>query len=178
MGVELHRVADDVGHLVVSAVVEALHRVEDAALHGFEAVAEVRHGAFEDDIGGVVEEPVLVHARELVARIRVAAFVGGVVGVGVLDVLRVVCFFAHRVFGNREGVGWRHSRRHSLQNYDFPPVWPNAAAWRCSAAAGVLSVLSAVPLFLSAGQKFLSQRQDFLSLRSFSRRGSALSGLG
>ena len=59
---ELHRVADDVGHLVVAAVVEALHGVENTALHGFETVAEVGNGTLENDVGGIVKEPLLVHA--------------------------------------------------------------------------------------------------------------------
>ena len=62
VGVELHGMSHDVGHLVISAVVHALHRVHNAALHGLEAVLNVRHGTFQDYIAGVIQEPVLVHA--------------------------------------------------------------------------------------------------------------------
>jgi len=36
--------------------------VQDAALHRLQAVLDGRHGAFEDDVGGIVEKPVLEHA--------------------------------------------------------------------------------------------------------------------
>ena len=47
VGVELHRVPHDVGHLVVASVVHALHRVEYAPLHGLQAVLDVRDGALQ-----------------------------------------------------------------------------------------------------------------------------------
>jgi hypothetical protein len=34
--------------------------MEDAALNGFEAVIDVGDGAFEDDVGSVIEKPVAV----------------------------------------------------------------------------------------------------------------------
>ena len=63
--VVLHGLTHDVGHLVVAAVVDDLHGVEDAPLHGLQAVLDVRHGALQDHVGGVIQKPVLVHAREL-----------------------------------------------------------------------------------------------------------------
>ena len=57
VGVVLHRVADDVGHLVEASVVLFLQRVEDAALHGLESVVDVRDGAFEDDIARIIQKP-------------------------------------------------------------------------------------------------------------------------
>lgn len=60
MGVVFHGVADDVGDLVVAAVFEFVHGMEDAALNGFEAVIDVGDGAFEDDVGSVIEKPVAV----------------------------------------------------------------------------------------------------------------------
>ncbi len=50
MGVELHGVAHDVGHLVVPAVIHALHAVHDTPLHGLEPVPYVRHGPLQDHI--------------------------------------------------------------------------------------------------------------------------------
>jgi hypothetical protein len=50
--VVLEHLSDDTGALVEGAVVQeafAQHRVEDAALHGFEAVAGVGQGARDDD---------------------------------------------------------------------------------------------------------------------------------
>jgi hypothetical protein len=58
--VVFHGVADDVGDLVVAAVLELVHGVEDAALDGLEAVVDVGDGALEDDVGGVVQKPVAV----------------------------------------------------------------------------------------------------------------------
>ena len=66
MRVKLHGMAHDVGHFVVAAVVHALHRVQDAALYGLQTVLNVGDGAFQNDIRGVVEKPVLVHAAEVV----------------------------------------------------------------------------------------------------------------
>jgi len=60
--VELHRLADHVGHLVVAAVVHLEERVQQAALHRLEAVAEVGDGAVEDGVAGVVDE-VAPHQR-------------------------------------------------------------------------------------------------------------------
>ena len=65
MGVELHGMSHDVGHLIVASVVEQLHRVEYASLHGFESVTQVGNGALEDYVRGVVQKPVLVHTRKL-----------------------------------------------------------------------------------------------------------------
>ena len=57
VGVILHRVANDVGHLVEASVVLLLQRVEDAALHGLEPVVDVRDGALEDDIARIIQKP-------------------------------------------------------------------------------------------------------------------------
>lgn len=60
MRVILHGVADNIGDLVVATVFELVHGMENAALDGFEAVVDVGDGAFQDDVGGVVEEPVAI----------------------------------------------------------------------------------------------------------------------
>ena len=65
MRVVLHRQAHDIGHLVVVSVVSLFHGVHDAPLHRLEAVLDVWHGTLENDIGGIVEKPVLVHATQL-----------------------------------------------------------------------------------------------------------------
>ena len=65
MRVELHGVSHHVGHLVVAAIVEQFHRVQNAALHGFEAVAKVWHGTLKYDVRGIVKKPVLIHAGKL-----------------------------------------------------------------------------------------------------------------
>ena len=62
--VKLHRFARNIRHLVVAAVVHALHRVENAALHRFQTVVKVRNGALQNHIGSIVQKPVLVHPGE------------------------------------------------------------------------------------------------------------------
>ena len=59
--VVFHRVTHDVGHLVVTPVLQFVHRVENTPLHRLEAVIDIREGAVEDNIGGVVQEPLPVH---------------------------------------------------------------------------------------------------------------------
>ena len=59
---ELHAVADDVGHLDELAVVVALDRMQDAPLHGLEAVFQRGDGAVADDVARVGQE-VAVHQR-------------------------------------------------------------------------------------------------------------------
>ena len=66
VGVVLHRLADDVRDLGVVAVVHLVHGVQHAALDRLEAVHDVRHRTVEDDVGRVIQEPVLEHAGELV----------------------------------------------------------------------------------------------------------------
>ena len=59
-GMEPHGLADDVGHLVVLAVVDLEEGVEDAALNGFQAVVDFRNRPVLDDVGGVFEEVAVV----------------------------------------------------------------------------------------------------------------------
>ena len=59
--VVFHRVTHDVGHLVETTVLQFVHRVEDAALHGFQTVVNVGKGAVENDVGGVIQVPFAVH---------------------------------------------------------------------------------------------------------------------
>ena len=63
--VVFHGVADDVGDLVIAAVFELAHGVEDAALDGLEPVVGMGDGPFEDDVAGVVEEPLAEHLIEV-----------------------------------------------------------------------------------------------------------------
>ena len=64
----LHGVAHDVGHLVVAAVVDGLHRVQYASLHRFQTVVDMWHGAFEYHVGSIVEKPVAEHAAKAQTR--------------------------------------------------------------------------------------------------------------
>ena len=64
MRMVFHRVAHDVGHLVEATIVEFVHRVQDAALHGLQTVLNGGHGSFKDDIRSIVEKPVLEHALQ------------------------------------------------------------------------------------------------------------------
>ena len=54
MRVELHGMAHDVCHFIISSVVHPLHRVEDASLHGFQSVAQMGHGSLEDYVRGII----------------------------------------------------------------------------------------------------------------------------
>ena len=92
VGVELHRVSHNVRHLVEASVVHPLHRVEDASLHGFQTVAQVGHGTLEDHVGGVIQEPVLIHATEVVYGCRVEAVHGFIVGMAFFLVFRRLLF--------------------------------------------------------------------------------------
>jgi hypothetical protein len=57
--VVFHAGAHDVGDLVELAVVHLEKGVEDAPLHGLQAVSDVGDRPVLDDIGGVVEEVVV-----------------------------------------------------------------------------------------------------------------------
>ena len=66
MRVKLHGMSHDVRHLVVASIVEAAHRVQDASLHRFQSIVDVRNGTLQDHVRGIVEEPMLVHARQVI----------------------------------------------------------------------------------------------------------------
>ena len=53
--VVFHGVAHNVGHLVVAAVIHALHGMQNTALHGFQTVNDMRHSAFQNHIRGVFQ---------------------------------------------------------------------------------------------------------------------------
>ena len=55
--------------------------MQDTALHGFQTVAQMGHGALEDYVRGVIQEPVLIHAAEVVYGCGVEAVHGLIVGV-------------------------------------------------------------------------------------------------
>ena len=52
---------------IIPAVVHAFHGVQDASLHGFETIGQMRHGAFQYDVRGIIQEPVLVHAVQVMS---------------------------------------------------------------------------------------------------------------
>ncbi len=64
--VVLHGLPHDVGHLVHLAVIHALHGMKDTALNGLQAVLNGRHGTLQYHIRGIIEEPILVHTRQVV----------------------------------------------------------------------------------------------------------------
>jgi hypothetical protein len=70
-----HGLARDVRHLMEAPVVHFPKRVEDAALHGLQAVIDVRDGAVEDDVARVVEKPGAVVLGE--GRVVAVAEAGG-----------------------------------------------------------------------------------------------------
>ena len=101
MRVKLHGFTGDIGHFVVASIIHTLHGVKDAALHGFEPVAQMRNGTLKDDIGGIVEKPLLVHSRERVYADGAFAsvFSFGVVG-GMFEHFGhfVLCFCIFEIF--------------------------------------------------------------------------------
>ena len=84
----------DVGHLVVSAVVHSFHRVEYASLHRFQSVAQMGHGTLQDYIAGVIQEPVLIHAAEMVNRCGIKAVAWFIVGM-LFRLLYIFYFVIH-----------------------------------------------------------------------------------
>ena len=72
MRVKLHGVSHDVRHLVVASIVEAAHRVQDASLHRFQSIVDVGNGTLQDYVRGIVEKPMLVHARQVIGHLRIA----------------------------------------------------------------------------------------------------------
>ena len=95
--VVLHGVTDDVGDLVEPPVVHFVEAVQDAALHRLEAVILVRHGPFEDDVRGVIQEVVVVHPGDLNDPFKrfSSAFTFRGVALLVLRVYRWHFFLAH-----------------------------------------------------------------------------------
>ena len=61
MGVELHGLANDVGHFVEPTVLHLAQGVEQSALNWFEAVFQSRNGALQNNVRGVFQEVILVH---------------------------------------------------------------------------------------------------------------------
>ena len=94
VGVELHGVAHDVGHLVVASVIHALHGVQDASLHGLQSVLDMGHGTLQDHVGGIVEKPILVHAAQMVHGSCIKTVHGLIVGV-FFGCGNIFCFVVH-----------------------------------------------------------------------------------
>ena len=84
----------DVCDLVVTSVVEFAHGMENASLYRFQTVVHVRNGTFQNNVRGIVQEPVLVHAGQFVG--VVFAF-----GVGVMGAAMFIgaCFIVRHLFG-------------------------------------------------------------------------------
>ena len=64
MRVVLHGMADDISDLVETAVVFFLERMKNASLNGLESVINMRDSTFKNDVAGIVEKPVSIHALE------------------------------------------------------------------------------------------------------------------
>ena len=62
VGVVLHRITHDIGHLREASVVRLFHSMEDSPLHRLQSVVDIRHRAVEDDITGIVYPVVFEHA--------------------------------------------------------------------------------------------------------------------
>ena len=63
MWVKLHRLPNDVGHLVKSAIIHLLHSMQDPPLHRLQTIIDVWHRPLQNYIRSVVQKVFLVHAR-------------------------------------------------------------------------------------------------------------------
>ena len=80
--VELHCMAHDIGHLVIAPVVHTLHGVQDTALNGLQTVFDMGNGTLQDYVGSVIQEPILIHAAEMVYDSGIKSVHGFIVGMG------------------------------------------------------------------------------------------------
>ena len=71
MRMELHGMAHNVGDLIVTPIVEPPHGMEDTTLHRLESIVDVRHGPLKNHVGGIIQEPILVHAGKMICDMRV-----------------------------------------------------------------------------------------------------------
>jgi hypothetical protein len=63
--VKLHGMPHNVSDLIIPSVVKAFHGVKDTPLYRFKSVVNMRDGAFEDNVGSIVEEPASIHIGEM-----------------------------------------------------------------------------------------------------------------
>ena len=66
MRVILHGLSNDIGHFVHFTVINTLHCMQDTALNGFKTIFYRRDGTFKNDIRSIVQEPILVHACQMI----------------------------------------------------------------------------------------------------------------
>ena len=50
MRMELHGMSYDICHLVVASVVQPFHGVENASLHRFQSIVDMRYGTLQDNV--------------------------------------------------------------------------------------------------------------------------------
>ena len=66
MRVILHGLTDDIGNLVILAVIDRLHGMQYTTLYRLETILDSRYGTLEYHIRSIVQEPVLVHACQVI----------------------------------------------------------------------------------------------------------------
>ena len=59
---ELHGMPDQVGDLMVASIVQIVHGVQQAPLNRLKTIEQSGYSSFEDHIGGIVQEVILIHA--------------------------------------------------------------------------------------------------------------------
>ena len=62
----LHGLTDDVSHFVVLTIIDGLHSMQNTTLHRLESILNRRHSALQNHIRGIIQEPILVHARQVI----------------------------------------------------------------------------------------------------------------
>ncbi len=65
---EFHRVSHDISHFIITPVVQAVHGVQNTALHRFKPVIDLGYGPFQNDIRGVIQKVVGIHAFHRLTR--------------------------------------------------------------------------------------------------------------
>ena len=60
----LHGLANDVRHFMIPSVGHLAQGMSEATLHGFQPVLNRGNGAFENHVGGVIQEIIFVHIAQ------------------------------------------------------------------------------------------------------------------
>jgi hypothetical protein len=72
--------------------------VQDTALYGLQAVAQMGHGSLQDYVAGVIQKPVLIHAAKMVDRCGIKAVAWFIIGV-LFRLLYFFYFVVHYLLG-------------------------------------------------------------------------------
>jgi len=74
MRMVFHGITDNIGNLIVTPVIQFAHRVQNPSLYRFQTIVHVRDGPFENNIGSIVQKPLLVHPVQMLNRTNLPTF--------------------------------------------------------------------------------------------------------